>query len=108
MKKDFTYDDIIYRIGYFRNKNNISARDLSLQLGYSESEINRIERKTIKLKVSTLLNILEMFNITPIEFFYPNPEDYEIDMELLDLFSQLKNEDKKSLIQLISKIIKAK
>ena len=35
MKKDFTYDDIIYRIGYFRNKNNISARDLSLQLGYS-------------------------------------------------------------------------
>ena len=62
MEKKMSYDDIIYRIGYFRNKNNLSAREASLQLGFSDSFINRIERKSVELKVSTLLNFMEIVN----------------------------------------------
>lgn len=42
------YKDILFRIGYFRNK-HLSARETSLQLGYSDSFINRIERNNVEL-----------------------------------------------------------
>ena len=29
--------DLINRLGYFRNKRNLSAREVSLRLGYTES-----------------------------------------------------------------------
>lgn len=104
MKDKMSYDDIIYRLGYFRNKNNLSARETSLRLDFSESFINRIERKTIELKVSTLLKFMEIVNITPEEFFYYNPENYEKDKELLQIIKSLSNENKDTLIDLARKL----
>ena len=45
MEKDIKelYKEIIFKIGYYRNKNNLSARETSLQLGFSDSFVNRIE-----------------------------------------------------------------
>ena len=43
-----TYDDVINRIGFFRNKANLSARETSLRLGYSEQFVKRIENKSLK------------------------------------------------------------
>lgn len=98
------YKDILFRIGYFRNKNNLSARETSLQLGYSESFINRIERETVELKVSTLLQFMNICNITPEEFFYYKPENYEKDKELLEIIKSLSNENKNSLIDIAKRL----
>ena len=104
--KKLTYDDIIYRIGYFRNQNKLSARETSLRLGYSDSFMNRIERKNNELKVSTLMNFMELVNITPEEFFYSNLENYEKDKELLDLILSLSNNDKDVLLEIAKRLNK--
>ena len=57
-----TYDDVINRIGFFRNKANLSARETSLRLGYSEQFVKRIENKSVELKVSTLLAFLTLLH----------------------------------------------
>lgn len=36
MEKKIYYDDIIYRVGYFRTKANLSARETNLRLDYSK------------------------------------------------------------------------
>lgn len=104
MEKKMSYDDIIYRIGYFRNKNNLSAREASLQLGFSDSFINRIERKSVELKVSTLMNFMEIVNITPEEFFYYKPENYEKDKQLLEVVKSLSNENKEALMDIAKRL----
>ncbi len=98
------YKDVLYRIGYFRNKNNLSARETSLRLGASEGHFNRIERGVIELKVSTLLEFLEMIEITPSEFFYSNPERYKDDKELLDVIKALSPENRKTILNLAQKL----
>ena len=103
-KKNMSYEDILFRIGYFRNKNNLSARETSLQLGYGDCFINRIERKSVELKVSTLMNFMELCNITPEEFFYYNPENYEKDKELLQIIKSLSNENKDALIDMAKRL----
>lgn len=98
------YKDVLYRIGYFRNKNNLSARETSLQLGFSDSFVNRIERESVELKVSTLLEFMELTNVSPLEFFYPKPDNYEKDKELLDIVLNLSSENKQTLIDLAKKL----
>ncbi|MBE5758355.1 MAG: helix-turn-helix transcriptional regulator [Clostridiales bacterium] len=104
MDKKMSYDDIIFRIGYFRNKNNLSARETSLQLGFSDSFVNRIERKSVELKVSTLLQFMDICNITPEEFFYYKPENYEKDKELLQIIKSLSNENKDALMDIAKRL----
>jgi len=98
------YEDIIFRIGYFRNKKNLSARETSLQLGFSDSFVNRIERKTVELKVSTLLDFINLCEITPQEFFYEKPENYKKDMELIKLISSLSQESKDAVVNIIKQL----
>lgn len=104
MDRKMSYDDILFRIGYFRNKNNLSARETSLQLGFSDSFVNRIERKNVELKVSTLLQFMELCNITPEEFFYYKPENYEKDKELLQTIKSLSNENKDALMDIARRL----
>lgn len=98
------YKDILFRIGYFRNKNQLSAREVSLQLGFSDSFLNRIERNSVELKVSTLLSFMNLINISPMEFFYPKPENYEKDKEVFNLIMSLTEENKDTLIELAKKL----
>ena len=104
MKKEFDYNDVIYRLGYFRNKNNLSARETSLRLGFSDAFFNRIERGSIELKVSTLLKFFEIVNISPLEFFYPKPDSFEKDSEIIDLVLSLSPENKDVLLNLAKKL----
>ena len=103
---DELYKEIIFRIGYYRNKNNLSARETSLQLGYSDSFVNRIERQTVELKVSTLLKFLEIVNVAPQEFFYSDPENYAKDMEIIDAIKSLSAENKNTILDLAKKLKK--
>lgn len=106
MEKDAEklYKEIIFKIGYYRNKNNLSARETSLRLGFSDSFVNRIERQTVELKVSTLLKFLEIVNVSPQEFFYPYTENYAKDMEIFNVITSLSQENKDTIMDLAKKL----
>ena len=61
---NFNHEEIIARIGYFRNKKNISAYDLSLQLGHSKNYFYRIESGETALTMELFLKVLEVLEIS--------------------------------------------
>lgn len=57
------------RLTQLRLEKGVSARDMSLSLGQSESYINRIENRKMLPSVSSFFYICEYFGVTPQEFF---------------------------------------
>ncbi len=57
------------RITELRTQKGISARDMSLSLGQSESYINKIENKRTLPSMAGFIYICEYLGITPQEFF---------------------------------------
>lgn len=57
------------RIAELRMQKGVSARDMSLSLGQSESYINKIENKRTMPSMAGFFYICEYFGITPQEFF---------------------------------------
>lgn len=57
------------RITELRTQKGVSARDMSLSLGQSESYINKIENKRTLPSMAGFIYICEYFGITPQEFF---------------------------------------
>lgn len=102
--KNLSYQDILFRIGYFRNKNNLSQRETSLQLGMGSAFLSRIERGKVELKVFTLLEFLDIVNVSPLEFFYPKPENYSSDKEVIDTILALSKESKQSILDIAKKL----
>ena len=98
---NLTKQDIISRIGYFRNKKGFSAYELSLRLGYSYNYFYRVETGEIQLTIDLLLQVLEILEVTTFEFFYPNLTDFEIDKQNLELLKSLNTEEKKSLLTIL-------
>ncbi len=93
--------DVIQRIGYFRNRANLSARELSLRLGKHDGYINKLESSNFNLPTSMLLEIISALSITPEEFFADNFIDYNYDKEILYLLKNMPLNKKESLITLI-------
>ncbi len=104
MNNKITYNDIINRIGFFRNKANLSARETSLRLGYSEQFIKRIENKSVELKVKTLLDFCEIVDITPQDFFYLGDSYNKEDKNVLELFNNLSLENRQMIIELMKRL----
>ena len=99
-----TYDEVINRIGYFRNKVNLSMREASLQLGYNPQFMSTIENKTIELKVSTLLKFFDIVDITPQDFFYLGSSYNKEDKEVLNLYNNLSADGKQTILDLMKKL----
>ena len=57
------------RVAELRTQKGVSARDMSLSLGQSESYINKIENKRTLPSMTGFIYICEYFDITPQEFF---------------------------------------
>ena len=57
------------RLTELRIQKGVSARDMSLSLGQSESYINKIENKRTLPSMTGFFYICEYFGITPDEFF---------------------------------------
>jgi len=104
MHKKIDYNDVIHRIGYFRNKNNLSARETSLRLGYSEQFMKRIESKKVELKVSTLLDFFDIVDITPQDFFFMGDQYNKEDKNVLDLYNNLSADSKQTILDLMKKL----
>ena len=93
--------DLIQRIGYFRNKANLSARELSLRIGKHEGYINKLESKDFNLPTTMLLEIIETLKITPAEFFADDYTNYENDKEILDLLKTMSKDKRENLLSFI-------
>lgn len=61
--------EIIFRIGYFRNKANLRARALSLEIDKNPAYITKLEAGEYKPSMQVILDIIDACNITPEEFF---------------------------------------
>lgn len=57
------------RLAQLRMDRNVSARDMSLSLGQSESYINKIENRRTMPSMSGFFYICEYLGVTPQEFF---------------------------------------
>lgn len=62
-------DDFAKRLTQLRIEKDVSAREMSLSLGQSESYINRIESRKMLPSMTVFFYICEYFGITPGEFF---------------------------------------
>lgn len=98
MEQKVTMNDVLNRIGYIRNKSNLSARELSLRLGMSPQYITKIENELWTLSVKKLLEILENCDCSFEKFAYHNIENYDIDMEILTLLKNMNKEKKEQLL----------
>lgn len=79
------------RLTQLRIQRGISARDMSLSLGQSESYINKIENGKAFPSMQAFFYICEYFHITPKDFFdaeNPNPVIFD---ELLNDMKVLTN-----------------
>ena len=101
MKKNDFKNEIIARLGYFRNKRNLSAREVSLRLGHTESWFYRIENGEIDLKLSILYDLMELLEITPTELFYYDHTKYKEDEDLLSLIQSMSKDEKDTFTKLI-------
>ncbi len=94
-------DILLERIGYFRNKKNLSARELSLRIGKSDTYINQVESKNFRISLPVLFDIIEALEISFAEFFSDNFQNYRQDKEILDILKSLSPERKKSFLDLM-------
>ena len=86
--------EILTRVGYVRNKANLSARELSQRMGMSPQYVAQIESGRIVLTVEKLLQILEICEFPIERFFSSDIADYKIDNELKTLIEALPTDKK--------------
>lgn len=89
--------EIIARIGFLRNRANLSARALSLAIGKAESYINRLEQSAFEPSLSVLLEIIKVCNSTPEEFFYHDIAKYSSDKDTLNFLSSLSEKQQNAI-----------
>lgn len=95
--------EVLSRIGYVRNKANLSAREVSLRMGMSPQYVAQLESGRIVLTVEKLLKILEICEFPIERFFASDIEDYDVDNELKYLIESLPLDKKKNIIEFIKK-----
>ncbi len=95
--------EILSRIGYVRNKANLSAREVSLRMGMSPQYVAQLESGRIVLTVEKLLQILQICDFSLERFFSNNIDSYEVDKELISLVETLPIDKKKNIIGFIKK-----
>ena len=95
--------EILSRIGYVRNKANLSAREVSLRMGMSPQYVAQLENGRIVLTIEKLLQILEICEFPIERFFSSNIADYNVDNELKLLIESLPLDKKRNIIEFIKK-----
>ena len=94
--------DIIFRIGYFRNKANLSARALSLEIGKNPAYITKLEAGEYEPSMQVVLDIIYACQSTPEEFFANNYQNFSLDKQTIQTINKLNEKKKKALNELLS------
>ena len=101
------YEDFLpERLAQLRVKKGVSARDMSLTLGQSESYINMIENKKNLPSMAFFFHICEYLNITPGEFFERGNENPEKLNGIMEKMKKLNNTALTKIDGIIDEIIK--
>lgn len=96
------------RITELRTQKGISARDMSLSLGQSESYINKIENKRTLPSMAGFIYICEYFGITPQEFFNVDSQTPQKSKELLHELERLTSVQVDHIMLIIHDILENK
>ena len=99
-------DFIAKRVAQLRLQKGISARDMSLSLGQSESYINKIENKKAQPSINGLYYICEYLGITPMEFFDEGNASPDKLQEIITDLKLLNSEQLSMVASLIKEINK--
>lgn len=94
------------RISQLRAQKGVSARDMSLSLGQSESYINKIENGRTMPSMTGFLYICEYFGITPKEFFSFDRENPVLNESLKAYVEKLNPKQTADIIEIIKDILK--
>ncbi len=97
-------DDVAWfrkRLTELRLQKGISARDMSLSLGQSESYINKIENRHTLPSMTGFFYICEFLGVTPAEFFDPQALTPQTARELLAALNRLKPEQARHVLQIV-------
>lgn len=92
------------RLIELRIQKGVSARDMSLSLGQSESYINKIENRRTLPSFTGFIYICDYFGLTPQEFFNKDisaPVKYK---ELISALEKLTPEQIEHIIQIVKDI----
>ena len=106
MKKGITPQRqyLINRLGYIRNRANLSARELSQRLGFSIAYIAKFENGDFNIPSEVLLEAIETCNSTPEEFFHGDISKYNEHKDLLEMYDALSKESKQTILDLMKKL----
>ena len=97
MKNNMTREEILNRVAYLKNKKGMSAFQLSRELGHARTYFYRLQTNKMVLNLETLLEMLEIVDVTTEEFFYGDIDNYEEDMKFLKAYKMLSEEERKSI-----------
>lgn len=100
------YMDWFYRrLSELRTQKGVSARDMSLSLGQSESYINKIENRRTLPSMTGFFYICEYLNITPQEFFNTETVSPQKTKELLHEIEKLTPKQTEHILMVIKDIL---
>ena len=89
------------RIAQLRSEKGVSARDMSLSLGQSESYINKIENQRTMPSMSGFFYICEYLGISPKEFFDTDIVSPANSNEILRMLGKLPSSKAEHVLQII-------
>lgn len=95
---------MIERLGYFRNRANLSARELSQRLGFSIAYIAKFENVDFDMPSEVLLDAIEICASTPEEFFAVDLVNYQDNYQLIGSYQKLSSESKQTLNNLMKNL----
>lgn len=96
------------RLAQLRIQKGISARDMSLSLGQSESYINKIENHRTLPSMTGFFYICDYLEIEPRDFFDYTVSVPQVMSELIDASKKLTYEQTVHILQIIDDITKTK
>jgi len=93
------------RVTELRLQKGVSARDMSLSLGQSESYINKIENRRTLPSMNGFFYICEYLNISPKDFFDVQLQTPQVTNELVGLFAKLPSAKAEHLLQVVKDMV---
>ena len=97
-------DWFYHRLSELRTQKGVSARDMSLSLGQSESYINKIENRRTLPSMTGFFYICEYLGITPQEFFNTDSGSPQKTKELLHEIEKLSPEQTEHILLVVKDI----
>ena len=89
------------RLAELRMEKGVSARDMSLSLGQSESYINKIENHRTMPSMTGFFYICEYFGIEPADFFNTEFRSFQRTPEIMDELEKLSPKQAEHILAII-------